>query len=78
MILFNLLLTGLYLSVTIKLHICHANLDELESSFLMENHQNYQKYERRDTTLSHRQSGKHLVQEDMASSTFTNKDSWWS
>ena len=35
---------------------------------LKKNHQNSQKHESEDTTLSHRQSGKHLDQEDMASS----------
>jgi hypothetical protein len=27
-------------------------------------------------TLSHQQSGRHLDQEDMASSTFVNRDNW--
>jgi hypothetical protein len=35
---------------------------------LKKNHQNNQKHESEDTTLSHRQSGKHLDQEDMVSS----------
>jgi len=37
-------------------------------------HQNCQKHEREDKILSHQQSGKHLDQEDMASSAFANKE----